>query len=104
MVIDVVILSRGMPSKSTSMSRSVSTATPHIPTSPSERRVRVVAHERREIEGHREPRLPLREQVVVPGVGLLGRAEARELPHGPEAPAVHRRLDAARERILPGHG
>jgi hypothetical protein len=37
MVIDVVTLSSGMPSKSTSMSRSVSTATPHMPTSPSER-------------------------------------------------------------------
>jgi hypothetical protein len=34
MVIEVVILSRGIPSKSTSMSCSVSTATPHMPTSP----------------------------------------------------------------------
>ena len=37
MVIDVVTWSSGMPPKSTSMSRSVSTATPHMPTSPSER-------------------------------------------------------------------
>ncbi len=34
MVIDVVTSSSGMPPKSTSMSRSVSTATPHMPTSP----------------------------------------------------------------------
>src|SRR6185437_9018640 len=33
-----------------------------------------------------------------PLVRLLGGAEARELPHRPEATAVHRRVDAARER------
>ncbi len=37
MVIDVVTWSSGMPSNSSSMSRSVSTATPHMPTSPSDR-------------------------------------------------------------------
>ena len=36
MVIDVVTRSRGMPSKSVSMSRSDETATPHLPTSPRE--------------------------------------------------------------------
>ncbi len=35
MVIEVVTLSRGMPSKSTSMSRSEEIATPHLPNSPS---------------------------------------------------------------------
>ena len=35
MVIDVVTLSRGMPSKRASMSRSEETATPHLPNSPS---------------------------------------------------------------------
>ena len=34
MVIEVVTLSSGMPSKRTSMSRSVETATPPLPTSP----------------------------------------------------------------------
>jgi len=37
MVIEVVTWSSGMSLKRTSMSRSVSTATPHMPTSPSER-------------------------------------------------------------------
>ena len=37
MVIDTEIVSRSMPSKSSSMSSSVSTATPSRPTSPSER-------------------------------------------------------------------
>src|SRR6185369_13548778 len=40
------------------------------------------------------------EQVAEALVGLLGRAEARELAHRPEAAAVHRRVDAAREREL----
>ena len=35
MVIDVVTWSSGMPSKSTSMSASDETATPHVPNSPS---------------------------------------------------------------------
>ena len=85
------------------MSRSVSTATPHMPDlAERARRVGVVAHERREIEGGREPRLPLREQVLEARVGLLGRAEAGEHAHRPEAAAVHRRLHAARERVLAG--
>ena len=39
------------------------------------------------------------EQVAEARVRLLGGAEARELPHRPEPAAVHRRVDAARERI-----
>jgi hypothetical protein len=39
------------------------------------------------------------EQVAEALVGLLGGAEARELAHRPQAPAIHRRVDAARERI-----
>src|SRR5438045_6884636 len=39
------------------------------------------------------------EQVTKALVGLLGRAEARELPHRPEAPPIHRRVDSAGERI-----
>jgi hypothetical protein len=40
------------------------------------------------------------EQVAEALVGLLGGAEARELPHRPQPPAVHARVHAARERIL----
>ena len=61
--------------------------------------VRVVAHQRRHVEGGREARLPVLEQVAEALVRLLGRAEAGELAHRPELPAVHRRVDAARERI-----
>ena len=61
--------------------------------------VGVVAHQRRHVEGRREARLPVLEQVAEALVRLLGRAEAGELAHRPELPAVHRRVDAARERI-----
>src|SRR5205823_1201719 len=42
------------------------------------------------------------EQVLEALVGVLGRAEARELPHRPEPPAVHARLRAARVREAAG--
>ena len=42
------------------------------------------------------------EQVAEARVGLLDGAEARELAHRPEPAAVHRRVDAARERDSPG--
>ena len=61
--------------------------------------VGVVAHQRRHVEGRREAGLPVLEQVAEALVRLLGRAEAGELPHRPEPAAVHRRVDAARERI-----
>ena len=64
-----------------------------------QRMVGVVAHERRHVERRRQPLLAVVEQVAKALVGLLGRAEARELAHGPEAPAVHRRIHAAGERI-----
>jgi hypothetical protein len=62
--------------------------------------VRVVAHQRRHVEGGREPRLPVLQQVVEALVRLRRRAEAGELPHRPEAAAVHRLVDPARERVL----
>ena len=65
------------------------------------RRVGVVAHLGRQVEGDRQPGLPLREQVAETLVGLLGRREARVLAHRPEAAAVHRRLDASGEGVLP---
>ena len=61
--------------------------------------VRVVAHQRRHVERRREPGLAVLEQVAEALVRLLRRAEARELAHRPELAAVHRGVDAARERI-----
>ena len=61
--------------------------------------VGVVAHQRRHVERRREAGLAVLEQVVEALVRLLCRAEAGELAHRPEAAAVHRRVDAARERI-----
>jgi hypothetical protein len=65
--------------------------------------VGVVAHERRHVERRREAGLPVVAQVAEALVGLLGRAEARELAHRPQAAAVHRRVHAAREGIAAGH-
>ena len=64
--------------------------------------VGVVAHQRRHVEGRREAGLAVLEQVAEALVRLLGRAEAGELAHRPELPAVHRRVDAARERVHAG--
>src|SRR5580765_9026385 len=61
--------------------------------------VRVVAHQRRHVERRREPGLPVLEEVAEALVRLLGRPEAGELAHRPQAAAVHRGIDAARERI-----
>ena len=68
--------------------------------------VRVVgvhADLRRQVERDRETGLPLPEQELEPLVGLGRRAEAGVLAHRPEAAAVHRRLHAARVRILARH-
>src|SRR5581483_5229219 len=62
--------------------------------------VRVVAHERRHVEGDGEARLAALEEELVALVRVLRGAEARELPHGPEAAAVEVRMDAAREGEL----
>jgi hypothetical protein len=62
----------------------------------------VVPHQGRHVERGREPGLALLEQVLEPRVGVLRASEAGEHPHRPEAAAVHRRIDAARERILAG--
>ncbi len=73
-------------------------AHPHLAEAPG--RIAVVAHERREIEGGGQARLPLLQEVAESLVGLRRRTEAREHAHRPEAPAVHRRLNAAGEGIL----
>ncbi len=62
--------------------------------------VGVVPHQRRHVERGREAGLAVVEQVPESLVRLLGRAEARELPEGPQPAAVHRRVDAARVRVL----
>src|SRR4029077_18261742 len=46
--------------------------------------------------------LPLPEQVAVPLVGVLGRAEPGVLAHGPQPLAVHRPVRPSGERRLPG--
>ena len=58
--------------------------------------VGVVAHQARHVERGRKAVLPLREQEVEALVGVLGEAEARELAHRPQPPAVHRLVHAAR--------
>ena len=62
--------------------------------------VGVVADLGRQVEGDGEAGLALVEEVAVAAVRLLGVAEAGVLAHRPEAAAVHRGLDAAREREL----
>ena len=85
-VIDTLTSPRSMPSKSVSMSSSVSIATPSRPTSPSDaRRVGVVAHQRRHVERGAQAGLAVVEQVAEALVGLLGGAEAGELAHRPQA-------------------
>ena len=65
-----------------------------------QRVVGVVAHLRRQIEGDAQAADALVEQIPVARVGFRGGAEAGVLPHRPQPAAVHRRLDAARERKL----
>ena len=93
----------GMPSKSTSMSAAESIATPQCPTSPSAARVvGVAAHQRRHVEGDRQPAAALGQDHLVALVGLLGVAEAGELPDGPGPAAVAGGVQPAGERELPG--
>ena len=64
--------------------------------------VGVQAELRRQVEGHREARRAVREQVLVALVGLLRRRVARVLAHRPQLPAVHLAVRPARERVLAG--
>ena len=61
--------------------------------------VGVVAHQGRHVEGSGEAGLAVVEQVAEALVRLDRSAEAGELAHRPELAAVHRRIDAARERV-----
>ena len=67
-----------------------------------QRVVRVVAHLRGQIERDAQSGHALRQQVPVPLIRLGGGAEPGVLPHRPEPAAIHRRLDATRERKLAG--
>ena len=60
--------------------------------------VGIEAHQRGHIERGRKARLPVRQQVAKPAVGVFRRAEAREHAHRPRLAAVHRFVGAARER------
>ncbi len=67
-------------------------------------RTRVVGvppHQRRHVERHGESAAPRLQDHLVPLVGLLGVAEARELADGPRTAAVAGRVQAAGERVLP---
>ncbi len=65
--------------------------------------VGVHPHLGREIERDREPGLPLAQEVAKSLVGVLGAAPTRVEAHRPEALSIHRRIDAARVRILAGN-
>ena len=74
-------------------------------TDPSDLSVRhrvvgVVPHLRRKIECGGQPRLPRREQLTEPAIGLLRRAESGILAHRPQPAGVHRGVDAARKGEL----
>ena len=75
----------------------------HSDLTQASRVVRVVAHERREIECNRKTRLAVLEQVLVALVRLFGRGEARELTHRPQTGPIHRGVGSTRERELPRH-
>ena len=64
--------------------------------------VGVAAHQGRHVEGHAQAPSAAAEDHPVALVGLLGVAEARELPDRPRAAAVSRRVEPARERELAG--
>ncbi len=60
----------------------------------------VVAHQSGQIESGGEASLTLRKEIAEALVGVFGGPESRELAHGPEPAAVHRRMDAACVRRL----
>ena len=66
-----------------------------------ERVVGVVSHQGRHVERRGQAGHPLLEQVVEATVRVLRRAEAGELPHGPQPPPIHGRIWAAGVREAP---
>ena len=76
---------------------------PHLAhLAPGQGGVGVVAHLRRQVEGHGQPGLPLLEEEPVPLVRLRRRPEPGVLAHRPEPAPIHRRMDAPGERELTG--
>ena len=67
-----------------------------------ERMIGVVSHLRRQIECDAQAGDAIREQVPISLVRFLGGRKAGVLPHRPEPPAVHGRLDPARKRVPAG--
>src|SRR4029077_5977514 len=63
--------------------------------------VGVVSHERGHVEVRGQPRLPLRDEIFEPFVGVFAGTEASDLTHRPEPAAVHGRIGSAREWVLP---
>src|SRR4030065_319391 len=55
------------------------------------------------MEGEGEARLPMREEVLEAGVGLLGATEACEHPHRPGPATMPRGVDAAGVREFTRH-
>ena len=62
---------------------------------PCHRIIGIKAHERREVEGDAEARLALCQEILEASIRIVCGAETGELPHGPEAAAIHARVDAA---------
>ena len=60
--------------------------------------VGIQPHLGRKIERDGKSRDALREQVLVAAIAFLGGAEAGVLPHGPQAAAIHVRVNAARDK------
>jgi hypothetical protein len=90
MVMETLILSRGIWSKSTFMSSTESMATPALPTSPHDAgMVRIVTAVGGQIEGHGKALLAGGQVAPVKGVGLFGRGETGILANGPGAPGIH---------------
>src|SRR4051794_28284072 len=51
--------------------------------------VGVIAHQGGEIEGDGEAGLALAEEIMEAAIGFFRRRKTGELPHGPQAPAIH---------------
>ena len=100
-VIEIETRSNGILLRRVSMSRNELIETPTFPTSPADQFVvRIQTHLGREVESHAQTRLTVLQQVVIAPVGLLGRPEARILPHGPEPSAIHVAIDSPGERVF----
>ena len=64
--------------------------------------VGVVPHQHRHVESSGEPVLPLGKEELEALVGILRRAETRELAHSPEFTTVHAGVDSTGVRVFTG--